>query len=160
MKKSILLIVSVLFITLGSKAQTKDIVSLAAGTESLTTLVTAVKAAGLVETLQSEGPFTVFAPTNDAFAALPDGTLDMLLKPENKDKLVKVLTYHVIPAKVMSTDLKSGMNAKTVEGEDIMVDLSKGAMINDASVKKADIKASNGVVHIIDKVILPPSMRK
>jgi uncharacterized surface protein with fasciclin (FAS1) repeats len=160
MKKSIVLIISVLFITLGSKAQKEDIVSLAAGTESLTTLVTAVKAAGLVETLQSEGPFTVFAPTNDAFAALPDGTLEMLLKPENKDKLTKVLTYHVIPAKVMSTDLKSGMNAKTVEGEDIMVDLSKGVMVNNATVKKADIKASNGVVHIIDKVILPPSMSK
>lgn len=160
MKRSILLIISVLFITLGSKAQKEDIVSLAAGTESLTTLVTAVKAAGLVETLQSEGPFTVFAPTNDAFAALPDGTLEMLLEPENKDKLTKVLTYHVIPAKVMSTDLKSGMNAKTVEGENLMVDLSKGVMVNDATVKKADIKASNGVVHIIDKVILPPSMSK
>jgi len=93
MKKSILLIVSVLFITLGSKAQKEDIVSLAAGTESLTTLVTAVKAAGLVETLQSEGPFTVFAPTNEAFAELPEGTLEMLLKPENKDKLTKVLSF-------------------------------------------------------------------
>lgn len=160
MKKSILMIMSVFFIALSTNAQKEDIVSLAAGNESLTTLVTAVKAAGLVETLQSEGPFTVFAPTNEAFANLPEGTLDMLLKPENKDKLVKVLTYHVIPAKVMSTDLKSGMNAKTVEGEDIMVDLSKGVMVNNANVKKADIKASNGVVHVIDKVILPPSMSK
>jgi len=160
MKKSILMIMSIFFIALSTNAQKEDIVSLAAGNESLTTLVTAVKAAGLVETLQSEGPFTVFAPTNEAFANLPEGTLDMLLKPENKDKLVKVLTYHVIPAKVMSTDLKSGMNAKTVEGENIMVDLSKGVMVNNANVKKADIKASNGVVHVIDKVILPPSMSK
>jgi len=160
MKKSILMIMSVFFIALSADAQKKNIVELAAGTESLTTLVTAVKAAGLVETLQSEGPFTVFAPTNDAFAALPEGTLEMLLKPENKDKLVKVLTYHVVPAKVMSTDLKSGMKAKTAEGEDILVDLSKGVMVNNATVKKADVKASNGVVHIIDKVILPPSMVK
>jgi len=160
MKKTILLFMSIFFISTIVDAQKKDIVELAAGNKSLTTLVTAVKAAGLVETLQSEGPFTVFAPTNDAFAALPDGTLEMLLKPENKEALTKVLTYHVIPAKVMSTDLKSGMNAKTVEGEDIMVDLSKGVMINDATVKKADIKASNGVVHVIDKVILPPTMKK
>jgi len=160
MKKSILMIMSVFFIALSANAQKKNIVELAAGNKNLTTLVTAVKAAGLVETLQSEGPFTVFAPTNDAFAALPEGTLEMLLKPENKESLRKVLTYHVIPAKVMSTDLKSGMNAKTVEGEDIMVDLSKGVMVNDATVKKADIKATNGVVHVIDKVILPPTMRK
>jgi uncharacterized surface protein with fasciclin (FAS1) repeats len=160
MKKSILMIMSIFFIALSTNAQKKDIVELAAGNKNLTTLVTAVKAAGLVETLQSEGPFTVFAPTNDAFANLPEGTLDMLLKPENKDQLVKVLTYHVIPAKVMSTDLKNGMNAKTVEGEDIMVDLSKGVMVNNANVKKADIKASNGVVHVIDQVILPPSMSK
>ncbi len=160
MKKSILMIMSIFFIALSTNAQKKDIVELAAGNKNLTTLVTAVKAAGLVETLQSEGPFTVFAPTNDAFANLPEGTLDMLLKPENKDQLVKVLTYHVIPAKVMSTDLKSGMNAKTVEGEDIMVDLSKGVMVNNANVKKADIKASNGVVHVIDQVSLPPSMSK
>lgn len=141
-----------------TSAQDKNIVELAVGTESLSTLVTAVKAAGLVETLAGEGPFTVFAPTNEAFAALPDGTLDMLLKPENKDKLIDVLTYHVVAAKVMSTDLSDGQTASTVQGEDIKVDLTEGVQINDANVSAADIKASNGVVHVIDKVILPPSM--
>jgi len=160
MKKSILMIMSIFFIALSANAQKKNIVEIAAGTESLTTLVTAVKAAGLAETLQSEGPFTVFAPTNDAFAALPEGTLEKLLRPENKDKLVQVLTYHVIPAKIMSGDLKTGMKAKTASGEDIMVDLSKGVMINNATVKKADIKATNGVVHIVDQVILPPTVSK
>ncbi|HHP7242211.1 MAG TPA: fasciclin domain-containing protein [Cyclobacteriaceae bacterium] len=139
-------------------AQNKNIVELAVGTESLSTLVTAVKAADLVQTLSGDGPFTVFAPTNEAFGNLPDGTLEMLLKPENKDKLVAVLTYHVVSGKVKSTDLKNGMKAETVQGEKISVDLSSGAKINDANVAKADIMASNGVVHVIDKVILPPSM--
>ncbi len=141
-------------------AQKKNIVELAAGNEQLSTLVTAVKAAGLVETLSSEGPFTVFAPTNKAFAALPEGVLASLLKPENKDQLVAVLTYHVIPASISSTDLKDGMTAATAQGENIMVDLSDGAKINGANVVKADIKASNGMVHVIDAVILPPSMSK
>jgi uncharacterized surface protein with fasciclin (FAS1) repeats len=140
-------------------AQSKNIVELAAGTESLSTLVTAVKAAGLVETLQSAGPFTVFAPTNAAFAALPEGVLESLLKPENKDKLVAVLTYHVIGAKVMSTDLKEGQKAKTVQGEEVMISLKDGAKVNGANVASADIAASNGVVHVIDQVILPPSMK-
>ncbi len=139
-------------------AQNKNIVELAVGTESLSTLVTAVKAADLVQTLSGDGPFTVFAPTNEAFGNLPDGTLEMLLKPENKDKLVAVLTYHVVSGKVKSTDLKNGMKPETVQGEKISVDLSSGAKINDANVAKADIMASNGVVHVIDKVILPPSM--
>ncbi len=139
-------------------AQDKNIVELAVGTESLSTLVTAVKAAGLVETLTGDGPFTVFAPTNEAFAALPDGTLESLLKPENKQQLIDVLTYHVVGAKVMSTDLSNGMTAATVQGENIKVDLSNGVKINEANVTAADIKASNGVVHVIDKVILPPSM--
>lgn len=135
-----------------------DIVDLAASTDFLSTLVTAVKAAGLVETLKGNGPFTVFAPTNDAFAALPDGTLEMLLKPENKDKLVQILTYHVVSGEVKSTDLSNGMEAKTVEGSDIMVKVSKkGVMVNNANVTKADIMASNGVVHVIDQVIMPPS---
>ncbi len=139
-------------------SQDKSIVELASETEALSTLVAAVKAAGLVETLSGEGPFTVFAPTNDAFAALPDGTLDNLLKPVNKDQLVSILTYHVIPAKVMSTDLQNGQKAATVQGEEVTVDLGDGVKISGASVTKADIKASNGVVHVIDKVILPPSM--
>ena len=141
----------------GVMAQSKDIVSLAVGNKDLSTLVAAVKAAGLVETLQSAGPFTVFAPTNEAFAALPKGTLESLLKPENKAKLVSILTYHVVGAKVMSTDLSNGQKAKTVQGESIKVTIGDGGvMINDAKVVAADVAASNGVVHVIDKVILPP----
>ncbi|MCA1762819.1 MAG: fasciclin domain-containing protein [Flavobacteriales bacterium] len=143
-----------------SIAQKKNIVELAAGNKSLSTLVTAVKQAGLVETLSGEGPFTVFAPTNDAFAALPEGVLESLLKPENKDQLVAVLTYHVLPGSVASTDLKDGMKAPTVQGENVMIDLKDGAKVNGANVAKADIKATNGVVHVIDAVILPPSMSK
>ncbi len=136
----------------------KDIVALAAETEALSTLVTAVKAAGLVETLQGEGPFTVFAPTNEAFAALPEGTLENLLKPENKDQLIGVLTYHVVPATVMSTDLSNGMKAATVNGAEATVTIGEaGAMIDNAKVISADIEASNGVVHVIDAVILPAS---
>ncbi|MEM0993956.1 MAG: fasciclin domain-containing protein [Bacteroidota bacterium] len=139
-------------------AKAKDIVKLAMETESLSTLVAAVKAGGLVETLSGAGPFTVFAPTNDAFAALPEGVLDMLLQEENKDKLASILTYHVVSGKVMSTDLQDGQTAATVQGDEITVDLSDGAMINDAKVTTADVEASNGVVHIINKVILPPSL--
>lgn len=143
-----------------SLAQDKDIVELAAGTEDLSTLVTAVKAAGLVETLQSEGPFTVFAPTNAAFEALPDGVLDMLLKPENKDKLKSVLTYHVLAGEVMSKDVKT-MKAKTVEGSKAQVTVKgKNVMVDSAKVVMADVNASNGVVHVIDAVILPPSIKK
>lgn len=160
-KKQLILGVAImaLLLTTEIKAQDQNIVELAVGTESLSTLVAAVKAGDLVETLSGQGPFTVFAPTNDAFAALPEGTLDMLLKPENKDKLVAVLTYHVIGENVMSSDLKDGMKQKTVQGDKVKVDLTNGAMINDAKVVKADIKASNGVVHVIDKVILPPSLK-
>lgn len=144
----------------GSKMDKKDksdIVGLAAGTADLSTLVAAVKAAGLVETLQGEGPFTVFAPTNEAFAALPEGTLESLLKPENKDQLVKILTYHVVPGKVKSTDLKDGMKVNTVEGEKVKIAISDAVVkVNDAKVISADVMASNGVVHVIDKVILPP----
>jgi len=134
-----------------------DIVSLAAETESLSTLVAAVKAAGLVETLQGDGPFTVFAPTNEAFAALPEGTLDNLLKPENKEQLVAILTYHVVSGNVKSTDLSDGMTATTVNGKDVTVSLENGVQINGANVTAADVEASNGVVHIIDAVILPPA---
>ena len=143
-----------------TQAQTKDIVDLAAGNENLSTLVAAVKAAGLVETLKGDGPFTVFAPTNEAFAALPEGTLEMLLKPENRDKLIAILTYHVVAAKVMSTDLSNGQKAKTVQGEQVSVMINNGrVMISGAQVVVADVKASNGVVHVINKVILPPSMK-
>lgn len=141
------------------KAQ--DIVDLAVGQDNLKTLVAAVKAAGLVDVLKGEGPFTVFAPTDAAFAALPAGTLEMLLKPENKDKLVAILTYHVVAGKVMSTDLSNGQEAATVQGEKVKVSIYGGKVkISGANVIAADVNASNGVVHVIDAVILPPSMMK
>lgn len=140
-------------------AQSKDIVDLAVGADNLKTLVAAVKAGGLVETLKGDGPFTVFAPTDAAFAALPKGTLEMLLKPENKDKLVAILTYHVVAGKVMSTDLSNGQKAATVNGEKVSVSIANGTVkISGAKVIAADVKAKNGVVHIIDKVILPPNL--
>ncbi len=135
----------------------KDIVDTAAGAEGFMTLVAAVQAAGLVETLKGEGPFTVFAPTDAAFAALPEGTVEALLKPENKDQLVSILTYHVVPGKVMSSDLagKETM-AETVEGDTVDIDATGSAvMVDDATVTTADIEASNGVIHVIDKVIMP-----
>jgi uncharacterized surface protein with fasciclin (FAS1) repeats len=135
----------------------KDIVVLALETEALSTLVAAVKAAGLVETLQGEGPFTVFAPTNEAFAALPEGTLESLLKPENKDQLVAILTYHVVSGKVMAADLSDGMKAATVNGAEVTVTTADGARVNGASVVIADVEASNGVVHVINTVLLPPT---
>ncbi len=134
-----------------------DIVDLAVATDFLSTLVAAVKAGDLVEVLKGSGPFTVFAPTNEAFAKLPAGTVENLLKPENKDKLVAVLTYHVLPGKVMAKDLKSGQKIKTAQGSEITITLKDGrASVNDANVTAADIQADNGVVHIIDTVILPP----
>jgi len=134
-----------------------DIVDLAISQDFLSTLVAAVKAGDLVGTLKGDGPFTVFAPTNEAFAKLPAGTVENLLKPENKAQLVKILTYHVVPGKVMSKDLKNGQMAKTVEGSSIKVTLMNGkVMINNANVTAADIVADNGVVHVIDTVIMPP----
>ncbi|MEL7092676.1 MAG: fasciclin domain-containing protein [Pseudomonadota bacterium] len=133
----------------------KDIVDTAVGAGSFETLVAAVQAAGLVDTLKGDGPFTVFAPTDEAFAALPEGTVESLLLPENKDQLVAILTYHVVPGKVMSTDLQDDMEAATVQGESIMIDLDNGVMIDNASVTTADIETSNGVIHVIDSVILP-----
>ncbi|MEM8541139.1 MAG: fasciclin domain-containing protein [Pseudomonadota bacterium] len=132
----------------------KDIVDTAAGNSDFETLVAAVQAAGLVDTLKGDGPFTVFAPTDDAFAAL-GSTVDDLLKPENKDKLTAILTYHVVPGKVMSGDLSDDMMAATVQGENVTIDLDNGPMVNDAKVVTADIETSNGVIHVIDKVILP-----
>ena len=160
--KRVNVILAAIAITIASfqsaNAQSKDIVDLAVGNENLSTLVAAVKAAGLVETLQGDGPFTVFAPTNKAFEALPEGTLETLLKPENKDQLASILTYHVVSGNVKSTDLYDGQEAKTVQGSEIKVKISdNGAMINNASVVAANVEASNGIVHVIDKVILPPS---
>jgi uncharacterized surface protein with fasciclin (FAS1) repeats len=132
------------------------IVETAVEAGSFTTLVAAVEAAGLVETLSGEGPFTVFAPTDEAFAALPEGTVESLLLEENRDQLIAILTYHVVPGAVMSTDLSDGMTATTVQGGEITVSLGDSVMINDATVTTADIEASNGVIHVIDSVILPP----
>ncbi len=134
----------------------KDIVDTAVGAGSFNTLVAAVTAAGLVETLKGEGPFTVFAPTDAAFAALPAGTVEDLLKPENKDKLVAILTYHVVPGKVMSTDLTEGMKAASVQGGELTITLEGGAKVNGAVISTADVAATNGVIHVIDSVILPP----
>ena len=133
-----------------------DIVDTAASNDQFSTLVAAVKAAGLVDTLKGDGPFTVFAPTNDAFAALPEGTVENLLKPENKDELIAILTYHVIPGKVMSGDI-AGKTAqvKTVQGSELSIDATSGVMVDVASVTTADIVTSNGVIHVIDKVVLP-----
>ena len=140
----------------GFAAKAGDIVDTAASADQFSTLVAAVKAAGLVETLKGDGPFTVFAPTNDAFAALPAGTVESLLKPENKDKLVAVLTYHVIPGKVMSSDI-AGKTAEvaTVQGNALSTDTTSGVMVDNAMVTTADIITSNGVIHVIDKVVLP-----
>ena len=133
----------------------KDIVDTAVAAGSFNTLAAALTAAGLVDTLKGEGPFTVFAPTDAAFAALPAGTVEDLLKPENKDKLVAILTYHVVAGKVMSGDLSEGMMAPTVQGSDITITLDGGAKVNGATISAADIEASNGVIHVIDAVILP-----
>lgn len=137
-------------------AGSKNIVETAIAADDFNTLVAAVEAAGLVETLQGEGPFTVFAPTDAAFEALPEGTVEDLLKPENKDKLTAVLTYHVVPGKVMSADLAGQqLETETVEGSTVEIDATDGVKVDQASVVTADVEASNGVIHIIDAVILP-----
>ncbi len=133
-----------------------DIVDTAVGAGNFTTLVAAVQAAGLVDTLKGEGPFTVFAPTDEAFAALPAGTVEDLLKPENKDKLTAILTYHVVAGKVMSGDLTEGMKAATVQGAEATITLDGGPKVDGANITTADIEASNGVIHVIDAVIMPP----
>ena len=133
----------------------KDIVDTAVGAGSFNTLVAAVQAAGLVDTLKGEGPFTVFAPTDDAFAALPEGTVETLLLPENKDKLVSILTYHIVSEKVMSGDLSNNVMAKTVQESQIKIMTNGGVRVNGANVLTADIEASNGVIHVIDAVIIP-----
>lgn len=131
-----------------------DIVGVASATPDLSTLVTAVQAAGLAGTLQGTGPYTVFAPTNDAFAALPKGVVDKLLLSCNKDALTKVLTYHVVSGKVMSMDIQPG-NVETVEGQKVKLGTSGGGTVNDANVVTADVPAANGVVHVIDEVLVP-----
>jgi len=140
-----------------SCSTTKDIVAVAAGAENFKTLVAAVKAAGLVETLQGDGPFTVFAPTDEAFAKLPEGTVDNLLKPENRDQLVAVLKYHVVPGKVMAADVRT-MEAKTAQGQAVQLKVTDaGVTVDGAKVVQTDLLAANGVIHVIDRVILPNS---
>ena len=134
----------------------KNIVENAAGSSDHTTLVAAVKAADLAATLSGPGPFTVFAPTNEAFNKIPKSTLDGLMKPEKKADLAKILTYHVVPGKIMAADLKDGQKLKTVEGNDLMVSVKDGkVMINGANVTIADAVSSNGVTHVIDAVVMP-----
>lgn len=140
-----------------AEGSAQTIVDIAASNPDFSTLVTAVTAAGLVDTLNSEGPFTVFAPTNEAFAALPEGQLDALLA--NKEQLAAVLTYHVVAGKVMAADVVDLTSATSVQGEPITITATAdGVRVNDANVTATDIEASNGVIHVIDKVILPPSM--
>lgn len=134
----------------------KNIVGVAQGTKDLSTLVSAVTAADLAKTLQGKGPYTVFAPTNAAFQGLPKGTLDTLLKPANKDQLTSVLTYHVVPGKVMAAQLKDGQELTTVNGDKLKVSINgKTVKVGGATVTKADVPASNGVVHVIDSVLQP-----
>ncbi|NJL73393.1 MAG: fasciclin domain-containing protein [Candidatus Competibacteraceae bacterium] len=137
-----------------------DIVDTAAKAGSFNTLVTAVKAAGLVDTLKGKGPFTVFAPTDEAFKKLPSGTLESLLKPENKERLVSILTYHVVPgaydASRITAEKNKQFSIKSVQGADIAVDTSDGVKVSGANVTNADIRTSNGVIHVIDSVIMPP----
>ena len=135
-----------------------DIVETAIEAGSFQTLVAAVKAAGLVEVLQGDGPFTVFAPTDEAFAKLPEGTVEELLKPENKEKLVAILTYHVVSGKVMAKDVAGIKSAETVQGQSLKVSIKDGTpMVDNAKIVATDIEASNGVIHVIDAVVLPES---
>ncbi len=153
---SFLSIISLTGLALGDHhKKAKDIVDTAAGADDFKTLVAAVKAGGLVETLKGKGPFTVFAPTNEAFEKLPEGTLESLLKPENKGKLASILKYHVVPGKVMAKDVKAG-DVATALGKKATIAVKDGKVtIDNANVVKTDVKASNGVIHVIDAVILP-----
>ena len=139
-------------------ANTSNLVQTAVDAGQFKTLVAAVQAAGLGDALSGPGPFTVFAPTDEAFAKLPEGTVEDLIKPENREKLVAILTYHVIPGKVMAGDVAGKkLSVETVQGDDLAVDaMSGGVMINGATVTAADIEASSGVIHVINEVVLPP----
>ena len=143
-------------VQLSSAMGQKDIVDTAIASGSFKTLVTALKAADLVDTLKGKGPFTVFAPTDEAFAKLPAGTLESLLKPESKSKLQGILTYHVVPSKVMASDVVKLNSAKTVNGQSLTIKVKYGTvMVDNAKVTKTDIKCTNGVIHVIDAVVLP-----
>lgn len=159
MKTKTLLTMSTAAVIAGTAAfaddHTMDIVDTAASTDQFNTLLAAAEAADLVSVLKGDGPLTVFAPTDAAFAALPEGTVEMLLMPENKQMLTDILTYHVVPGNVTSDLLEDDTTAETVNGAPISVDLDNGVMINDATVTTADVAASNGTIHIIDKVLMP-----
>ena len=147
-----------LLMSIASTARAADIVDTAVAAGSFKTLAKALDAAGLVQTLKGAGPFTVFAPTDEAFAKLPAGTLEMLLKPENKAKLQRVLTYHVVPGKVMAFAAMRLSSATAVSGDTITISTSNGVMVDNAHVVKADIETSNGVIHVVDAVILPKGL--
>ena len=145
--------------TTAVRAETRDVVDTAIAAGSFKTLAKALDAAGLVTTLKGVGPFTVFAPTDEAFAKLPDGTLETLLKPENKEKLRRILTYHVVAGKVMASDVVKLQSAKAVSGDTITVKVEDGVVhVDNATVTSADVLASNGVIHVIDSVILPKGL--
>jgi len=156
-RRFVLTLVALGPIVFGSSfAKAQDIVDTAIAAGQFGTLVAAVQAADLVDTLKSEGPFTVFAPTDEAFAALPEGTVENLLKPENKDQLIAVLTYHVVPGAVMSGDIAGKkLEVATVQGSDLSIDATMGVKVDNATVVSADIETSNGVIHVIDQVLLP-----
>jgi uncharacterized surface protein with fasciclin (FAS1) repeats len=162
MKKKLMLVVFFVSLALAvnvsasSHKKSMDIVDTAVSAGSFGTLVTAVKAAGLVDTLKGEGPFTVFAPTDEAFAKLPEATLQDLLKPENKEKLAAILTYHVVAGKVMAADVVGMTSAKTVNGQSLTIKVDGDTvMVDNAKVVKTDIECKNGVIHVIDTVVLP-----
>ncbi len=155
LKSFLISLTAVVFFTFNTlSASAADIVDTAVEAGSFETLVAAVKAADLVDTLKGEGPFTVFAPTDDAFAELPEGTVSSLLEPENKDKLTAILLYHVAAGAVTSDQIQDG-ELKTVGGESVDLSTENGVQVNDANVIKADIEADNGVIHVIDQVLLP-----
>ena len=156
-KKSFLNSIAVLpFALIGTTSNALDIVDTAVSAGQFNTLVAAVEAADLVNTLKGEGPFTVFAPTDEAFAALPEGTVENLLKPENKDQLIAVLTYHVVPGKIMSSDIAgTATMVESVQGSELDVNATDGVTVDGATVVTADIETDNGVIHVIDRVVLP-----
>jgi uncharacterized surface protein with fasciclin (FAS1) repeats len=155
-RTSALALVAALALSVPTRAADKDIVDTAVAAGSFKTLAAALQAAGLVDTLKGKGPFTVFAPTDAAFAKLPAGTVDNLLKPENKAKLVSILTYHVVSGNVAAAEVTKMKTAKTVQGASVKISAADGkVMIDDSTVAKADIAASNGVIHVIDTVLMP-----
>ena len=155
-RSSVLALVAALALSVPARAADKDIVDTAVAAGSFKTLAAALQAAGLVETLKGKGPFTVFAPTDEAFAKLPAGTVEMLLKPENKAKLVSILTYHVVAGTVMAADVVKMQTGKTVQGSSVKISTTGGkVMVDQATVTKTDIAASNGVIHVIDSVLMP-----